>query len=165
MTAYVVLFREGPVKDPEEMKEYQRLGRARTTTVALTPLVVYGAQTPLEGKAPDGVVVLKFDSVDTALEVLVEAGVPAGRVNDLVQAINHPQIVAREMLPFRRHRRLGRLRVMNSGLNFSSSRADVHGQPPDLGQHNRQILRELGYSDVEYRRLRHMGAIYAPLSK
>ena len=67
MTAYVVLFREGPVKDPEEMKEYQRIGRARTTTtVAFTPLVVYGAQTPLEGEAPDGVVVLKFDSVEDA---------------------------------------------------------------------------------------------------
>jgi uncharacterized protein (DUF1330 family) len=66
MAAYVVLFREGPVRDPAEMAEYQRLGRARPKTVNLTPLVVYGAQTPLEGKAPDGVVVLKFDSVEDA---------------------------------------------------------------------------------------------------
>ena len=66
MTAYVVLFREGPVKYPEEMEEYLRLGRARPRAVTLTPLVVYGAQTPLEGEAPDGVVILKFDSVEDA---------------------------------------------------------------------------------------------------
>ena len=66
MPAYVVLFREGPVKDPEEMKEYQRVGRLRATTVSLTPLVVYGAQIPLEGHPPDGVVILKFDSVADA---------------------------------------------------------------------------------------------------
>jgi uncharacterized protein (DUF1330 family) len=28
--------------------------------------VVYGAQTPLEGEAPDGVVILKFDSTEDA---------------------------------------------------------------------------------------------------
>jgi uncharacterized protein (DUF1330 family) len=66
VAAYVVLFRESPVADAKEMDEYHRLGRARAQTVNLTPLVVYGAQTPLEGEPPDGVVVLKFDSVDDA---------------------------------------------------------------------------------------------------
>jgi uncharacterized protein (DUF1330 family) len=66
VTAYVVLFREGPVKDPEEMNEYLRAGRTRAATVSLTPLVVYGAQIPLEGTPPHGVVILKFDSVEDA---------------------------------------------------------------------------------------------------
>ena len=48
------------------MNEYLRAGRARAATVSLTPLVVYGAQTPLEGTPPDGVVILKFDSVADA---------------------------------------------------------------------------------------------------
>jgi len=48
------------------MEEYLRLGRARARTVSFTPLVVYGAQTPLEGEAPDGVVILKFDSTEDA---------------------------------------------------------------------------------------------------
>jgi uncharacterized protein (DUF1330 family) len=66
VTAYVVLFREGPVKDPGEMNEYLRAGRTRAATVSSTPLVVYGAQTPLEGTPPDGVVILEFDSVEDA---------------------------------------------------------------------------------------------------
>jgi uncharacterized protein (DUF1330 family) len=48
------------------MNEYLRAGRARAATVSLTTLVVYGAQTPLEGAPPDGVVILKFDSVADA---------------------------------------------------------------------------------------------------
>ncbi len=66
MPAYVVLFREGPVKHPEEMQEYLRKGQAARKTVSPLPLVVYGAQTPIEGKAPDGVVILQFDSVEDA---------------------------------------------------------------------------------------------------
>ena len=48
------------------MNEYLRAGRARAAPVSLTPLAVYGAQTPLEGTPPDGVVILKFDSVADA---------------------------------------------------------------------------------------------------
>ena len=66
MTAYVVLFREGPVHDPDEMAEYRRIGQEIGSPPTLKPLVVYGAQTPIEGAPPDGVVVLEFPSVDDA---------------------------------------------------------------------------------------------------
>ena len=66
MTAYVVLFRESPVYDPEEMEKYLIAGRSKRTAISFTPLVAYGAQTPLEGSPPDGVVVLKFDNVEDA---------------------------------------------------------------------------------------------------
>jgi uncharacterized protein (DUF1330 family) len=64
--AYVVLFRESPVHHPEEIEKYLTAGRSRKTAISFTPLVVYGAQTPIEGSPPDGVVVLKFDSVADA---------------------------------------------------------------------------------------------------
>jgi uncharacterized protein (DUF1330 family) len=66
MTAYVVLFRESPVHHPEEMEKYMSAGRAGANKISFTPLVVYGAQIPIEGTPPDGVVVLKFDSVEDA---------------------------------------------------------------------------------------------------
>ena len=65
MTAYVVFFRESPIHDPAEMEAYQTSPRP-TLATGLAPLAVYGAQTPLEGKAPDGVVVLQFPSVEDA---------------------------------------------------------------------------------------------------
>jgi uncharacterized protein (DUF1330 family) len=66
MPAYVVLFRESPVRDPEAMAEYTRIGQAKGPPPTLKPLVIYGAQTPIEGTPPDGVVVLEFPSVDDA---------------------------------------------------------------------------------------------------
>lgn len=66
MPAYVVLFRESPVRDPEAMAEYHRIGQAKGPPATLKPLVVYGAQTAIEGEAPDGVVVLEFPSVEDA---------------------------------------------------------------------------------------------------
>ena len=103
-----------------------------------------------------------LDTVDRAVELLVRAGVPAGRVNDIGQAVNHPQIRARKMLPLKYHKVLGPIQVMNSGINLSETKSDVHGQPPRLGEHNGQVLRELGYSRAEYLKLVRHGAVFAP---
>lgn len=64
MTAYVVFFREGPIRDPAAMQAY--LEGSSIGPFDMTPLAVYGAQTPLEGEAPDGVVILSFPTVDEA---------------------------------------------------------------------------------------------------
>ena len=66
MPAYVVLFRESPVRDPEAMAEYHRIGQEKGPPPTLKPLVVYGAMTPIEGTPPDGVVVLEFPTVEDA---------------------------------------------------------------------------------------------------
>ena len=65
MPAYVVLFRESEVRDPAEMEKYRSKG-SDPTKYGLKPLAVYGAQTPLEGSPPDGVVVLEFPDVASA---------------------------------------------------------------------------------------------------
>lgn len=66
MPAYMIFMREEPVRDPAAMAEYMRLNRENTGDFALKPLVVYGATEAVEGKAPDGVIVLEFPSVDHA---------------------------------------------------------------------------------------------------
>lgn len=67
MAAYVVLFREGPVKDPGEMEIYQRKAAGNDISeFNMTPLVGYGAMETLEGEAPDGVVILQFPTMDDA---------------------------------------------------------------------------------------------------
>lgn len=66
MPAYLIVLREGPVKDREAYDEYQRLNRENPPTVNLKPLVIYGATQTLEGEAPDGMVMLEFETVDDA---------------------------------------------------------------------------------------------------
>ena len=48
------------------MESYQRISREKPRDPKLTPLVVYGALEALEGKPPDGVVLLQFPSVEDA---------------------------------------------------------------------------------------------------
>jgi uncharacterized protein (DUF1330 family) len=66
MAAYIVFLREGPVHNPDEMQVYLRKTTENPPDPRLTPLAVYGAQTPLEGDPPEGVVILEFKSVQEA---------------------------------------------------------------------------------------------------
>jgi len=67
MPAYLIVYRESPVRDPAEMEKYQAQTRQMSgTDWKLTPRVIYGDVTPLEGQAPDGVIMLEFPTVEDA---------------------------------------------------------------------------------------------------
>jgi uncharacterized protein (DUF1330 family) len=66
MTAYVVLFREGPVHDPAEMEAYAKKSRETPPDPNLKPLALYGELESLEGAPPDGVVILEFPTMEDA---------------------------------------------------------------------------------------------------
>jgi uncharacterized protein (DUF1330 family) len=66
MPAYIVFIRESEIHNPEEMAIYQNFPRGNAPTPKPTPLAVYGSLEALEGAAPDGMVILQFDSMDDA---------------------------------------------------------------------------------------------------
>ena len=66
MPAYLIVTRNGPVKDQDAYNTYVQMNQANPPKAVIKPLVAYGAITALEGEAPDGVVMLEFDSVDAA---------------------------------------------------------------------------------------------------
>jgi Domain of unknown function (DUF1330) len=66
MTAYVLFIREEAVRYQAEMDIYSRMNRANPPDPKLEPLVVYGAIEALEGATPDGVVLLRFPTVEDA---------------------------------------------------------------------------------------------------
>ena len=66
MPAYLIVIREGPVADPDAYGTYVQMNQANPPKAVIKPLVAYGAVTGLEGEAPDGVVMLEFDSVAAA---------------------------------------------------------------------------------------------------
>ena len=66
MPAYLIVYRESPVRDPAEMQQYQAKARQVGGGFKLTPRVLEGAVTALEGQAPEGVILLEFPSVEDA---------------------------------------------------------------------------------------------------
>ncbi len=67
MSAYVVLIREGEVTDEQALRSYRDVpDQAAARPATMTALAYYGAIEPLEGEAPDGVVIFRFPTVAAA---------------------------------------------------------------------------------------------------
>src|SRR5687768_8396223 len=72
MSAYLIVLREGPVRDQAAMAEYGRVltssAEASGTSFGMVPVVVYGAIEALEGAPADGAVILRFPTMAKARE-------------------------------------------------------------------------------------------------
>lgn len=89
---------------------------------------------------------------------LEEAGVPVGRVNGVVEALEDPQAHARDVVSHYEHPDLGTVRQIASPLRISGH--DAAPTPgPARGEHTEALLREwCGYGDEDIERLREDGA-------
>jgi crotonobetainyl-CoA:carnitine CoA-transferase CaiB-like acyl-CoA transferase len=91
------------------------------------------------------------------MDAFVEAGVPAGPVRSVSEALYNEQTEAR-----------GTVRTIKDGdrevpvvehpLNFGSLTSGFRSAPPGLGEHTREVFRELGYDDERIDRMEREGA-------
>ena len=94
------------------------------------------------------------------VKCLDAANVPCSPVNDIAQALEHPQVQAMGMVLDVADRNGRPLRLAGVPLNLSATPAEPGGAPPRLGEHTDTILKkELGLSDEEISALRKEGAI------
>jgi crotonobetainyl-CoA:carnitine CoA-transferase CaiB-like acyl-CoA transferase len=93
------------------------------------------------------------------LALLEEKGVPSGPVNDMLQALNDPQTLAREMVVEVEHARIGKVKTMGLPVKFSETPGKVRAGAPLYGQHTRAVLGEAGYSAAEIDALVKAGAV------
>ena len=91
--------------------------------------------------------VFKTEGVDYWLDLLASAGLPAGRILTIHQALDDPQARQHGMLHEFVHPTAGPVRTTGSPLRLDGSGAIAGSPPPSLGQHTRAILREMGVDD------------------
>jgi crotonobetainyl-CoA:carnitine CoA-transferase CaiB-like acyl-CoA transferase len=77
------------------------------------------------------------------------AGVPAGPVHSIGEALDHPQTRARGMVVELEHPQAGRTRALGCPVHFSATPTRIDRPAPLLGEHSRSVLREFGYRDEE----------------
>ena len=89
------------------------------------------------------------------------AGVPAGPVYSVPQALDHPQVATRGMVgTFENAPGVGRdIRLVRTGFKVNGETPRVYTPPPALGQHADEILADLGYSAEEIDALREEKAV------
>ena len=116
-------------KDPrfEEMK--QRLSNYDTLKQLIIP--------PL----------LKMSREEVAAR-LGEVGIAVGPVNTVAEALEDPQVDAREMIRELTHPEYGPIKQLGIPVKLSETPGKVEGPPPRFGEHNRDVLTLLGYSET-----------------
>ncbi|MBI4189382.1 MAG: CoA transferase [Betaproteobacteria bacterium] len=95
------------------------------------------------------------------IERLKKAGVPCSAVNELEDALTDPQVVHNRMTVELDHPKIGRHTIVNNPIKMSRTMPQITGPGPGLGEHTKEILRELGYSDVDIAALLAKGAVSA----
>jgi len=87
--------------------------------------------------------------------------VPYSQVNMREDVPDDPQVVAMEALWTYAHPQAGEVRSPRPAAQFSATPSNLHAHTPLLGEHNAEILEELGFDAAQMEALLEQGVIHA----
>lgn len=82
-------------------------------------------------------------------QVITDAGVPCSGINTIEDVLNDPQTAARDMIMELQHASLGTIKVPGIPIKLSDTPGSGRRPPPLLGEHQEEVLRELGLTPQE----------------
>jgi len=82
-----------------------------------------------------------------------------GPVNDIAEALEDPQLLARSMIREEEHPQYGTLRTVGCPIKLSDTPPVVGRAPYGFGEHTNEVLRELGYDAAAVGELRAAGVV------
>jgi len=94
--------------------------------------------------------------------LLAKAGVPCAPINTVDRILADPQVLARHMVLVADHPRYGKVPGVAMPIHFGGFARATRSAPPLHGQHTRDVLKELGYSDKDIARWQNAGMIRIP---
>jgi CoA:oxalate CoA-transferase len=97
--------------------------------------------------------------VETAVETLNDAGIPAAAHRTIDEAAEMDHVAERDVFRTVQHPRLGEVELTDTPLSLSETPPGIDRHAPVLGEHNRDVLAELGYGEADLARLEEAGVI------
>ncbi|MFK9094835.1 CaiB/BaiF CoA transferase family protein [Bacillus salipaludis] len=99
-------------------------------------------------------------TADEWFKLFSEKGIPSGPVNNVEQALKHPQVLARELVEEVPHPTLGKIKLVRNPIRFSKTPITIRRHPPLLGEHTVSfLLEELKLDLQEIENLKSQGVI------
>ena len=103
---------------------------------------------------------LKRQEASAWVAELTAAGVPAGPVLTVPEALNHPHLRSRGMIGhFDDVPEVGAVEIFRPGFKMNGITPQVAQRPPQLGEHSAEVLEELGFDGAEIEQLRREGTV------
>ena len=93
------------------------------------------------------------------VQILNQAGIPAGPINTIEQMQTNPQVIARKMVTEVNHPVAGKVKTIGTPVKFNATPVGINRAAPVFGQHTIEVLREAGYSDSEIQKLSDDGVV------
>ena len=103
--------------------------------------------------------VLKTRTTKDWIKHLDKHDVWCGPVNNYDDVVKDPQILHNKTVQTINHEKYGALKVVANPISFSKTPVSYRLPPPDLGEHNYEVLREIGLSDTEIDEIKQLGVI------
>lgn len=98
-------------------------------------------------------------TTDEWISVFDKAGFPAGPVLDIMQMHQDPQAISRDMVVEVDHPVAGPMKTLGAPVKFHGTPGGVRHAAPVMGQHSREVLSEMGYSETSVQKLVDAGVL------
>lgn len=93
------------------------------------------------------------------LEILKNAGIPAGPIRNVSAALADPHLSDRNFIVELKHPAAGMVKSLATPIHFSTTGISYRLAPPQLGEHSKSILAEFGYSASKIKGFQEQGII------